>query len=110
MAGSTRQGRALDVVLDIMIAWCLCYTTMPPTAAISIKQLHAKTGEWVRRAGKSKTPVPVTDRGRLVAVLAGPQLPVRRRQRTLLPAYAALLAKGPGHDVLADLAAVRGDR
>jgi hypothetical protein len=43
-------------------------------------------------------------------VLAGAHLPVRARQRTLLPAYAALLAKKPGRDVLADLAAVRGDR
>ncbi len=85
-------------------------TPMPFTAAISIKQLHAKTGEWVRRAGKSKTPLPVTDRGRLVAVLAGPHMPVLRRQRTLLPAYAAMLAKKPGHGVLADLDAVRGDR
>ncbi len=83
---------------------------MPPTVAISIKQLHAKTGEWVRRAGRSRTPLPVTDRGRLVAVLAGAHLPVTRRQRTLLPAYAALLAKKPGRDVLADLDAVRGDR
>ena len=83
---------------------------MPPAATISIKQLHAKTGEWVRRAGKSRTPLPVTDRGRLVAVLAGAHLPVQARQRTLLPAYAALLAKKPGHDVLADLNAVRGDR
>ncbi len=85
-------------------------TPMPPTAAISIKQLHAKTGEWVRRAGQSKTPLPVTDRGRLVAVLAGANLPVRARQRTLLPAYAALLAKKPGRDVLADLDVMRGGR
>jgi hypothetical protein len=38
------------------------------------------------------------------------RLPAPRRQRTLLPAYAALLAKKPGGDVLADLAGVRGDR
>jgi hypothetical protein len=83
---------------------------VPSTTAISIKQLHAKTGEWVRRAGKSRTPLPVTDRGRLVAVLAGTHLQMPRRRRTLLPAYAALLAKAPGQDVLADLNAVRGDR
>jgi antitoxin (DNA-binding transcriptional repressor) of toxin-antitoxin stability system len=83
---------------------------MPPTVAISIKQLHAKTGEWVRRAGKSRTPVPVTDRGRLVAVLAGAHLQAPPRRRTLLPAYEALLAKGTGYDVLADLDAIRGDR
>jgi antitoxin (DNA-binding transcriptional repressor) of toxin-antitoxin stability system len=83
---------------------------MPSTAAISIKQLHAKTGEWVRRAGKSRTPLPVTDRGRLVAVLAGAHFQAPPRRRTLLPAYAGLLAKGISHDVLADLDAVRGDR
>ena len=34
---------------------------------ISIKQLHAETGRWVRMA--RKTPVVVTDRGAEVAVL-----------------------------------------
>jgi len=83
---------------------------MPKATAISIKQLHAKTGEWVRRAGQSKAPLPITDRGRPIAVLAGPDLPIRPRRRTLLPAYAALMKKSAGIGVLADLDAVRGDR
>lgn len=82
---------------------------MPPS--ITIKELHATTGEHVRRAGASRTPVLITDRGEPVAVLANPnQLRPRRRKRTLLPEYERLMAKTPGNDVLDDLAAVRGDR
>ena len=36
--------------------------------------------------------------------------PAGARQRTLLPEFAALIAKGPKTDVSADLDAVRGDR
>lgn len=80
-------------------------------ATITIKELHAKTGEEVRKAGKSRKPVAVTDHGKLVAVLAGPHLyRASSRRRTLLPEYAALLAKPKGNDVLEDLAAVRGER
>lgn len=82
---------------------------MPPS--ITIKELHATTGEHVRRAGASRTPVLVTDRGQSVAVLANPaQLKPRRRKRTLLPEYERLMAKTPGSDVLDDLRAVRGER
>jgi len=78
---------------------------------ITIKELHAKTGEEVRKAGKSLHPVAVTDRGKLVAVLAPPQLcRVTPRRRTLLPEYKAILAKAGAGDVLEDLDAVRGDR
>jgi antitoxin (DNA-binding transcriptional repressor) of toxin-antitoxin stability system len=80
-------------------------------STITIKELHAKTGEQVRSAGQSRHPIAVTDRGKLVAMLAAPHLlPPRSRQRTLLPEYAALLAKPDGNDVVEDLAAVRGDR
>ena len=80
-------------------------------ATITIKELHAKTGEEVRKAGKSRNPVAVTDHGKLVAVLAAPHLYRSSiRRRTLLPEYAALLAKTKGDDVLEDLAAVRGER
>ena len=84
---------------------------MKATASITIKELHARTGPHVRRA--AKTPVKVTDRGQLVAVLAGPHLLVaRRRTRTLLPEYAALLGKprSRSRDVLTDLDAIRGER
>ncbi|MEO5961007.1 MAG: hypothetical protein ABIZ49_02570 [Opitutaceae bacterium] len=82
---------------------------MPPS--ITIKELHATTGEHVRRIGALRSPVLVTDRGQPVAVLGNPSLfKPRRRKRTLLPAYKALMAKTPGNDLLEDLDAVRGDR
>ena len=84
---------------------------MAVTPTITIKQLHAKTGEAVRRAGRSRRPIAVTDHGKLVAVLAAPHLyRANPRRRTLLPEYARLLRKAPSHDVLDDLNAVRGDR
>jgi antitoxin (DNA-binding transcriptional repressor) of toxin-antitoxin stability system len=82
---------------------------MKSSATITIKELHAHTGAHVRRA--AKFPIRVTDRGELVAVLAGPHLvPAERRKRNLLPEYAALLKLKPSHDVLEDLGTVRGDR
>lgn len=78
---------------------------------ITIKELHATTGEHVRRAGKSRTPVVVTDRGEAVAVLANPaMLKPHRRKRTLVPGYESLMSRNPGEDLLDDLNAVRGDR
>jgi len=80
-------------------------------ASITIKQLHQTTGECVRRAGTSRSPVIVTDRGKAVAVLAPPSmLKPRRRKRTLLPEYKVLMAKPPGDDLIDDLNAVRGER
>lgn len=80
-------------------------------SSITIKELHGKTGQHVRRAGSLRVPVVITDRGQAVAVLANPSmLKLRRRKRTLLPEYEALMAKSPGNDVLEDLNAVRGDR
>lgn len=79
--------------------------------SITIKELHATTGKRVRRAGASRTPITVTDRGRPVAVLANPALIARRRRgRVLLPEFAALMNRPPGHDLQSDLDAVRGDR
>jgi prevent-host-death family protein len=78
---------------------------------ISIKQLHRTTGEHVRQAAQSSAPIEVTDRGNPIAVLASPALRVpRRRQRTLLAEYEALLSRRSSGNVLADLDAVRGDR
>jgi antitoxin (DNA-binding transcriptional repressor) of toxin-antitoxin stability system len=80
-------------------------------SSITIKQLHQTTGECVRRAGTSRSPVIVTDRGKAVAVLARPSmLKPRRRKRTLLPEYKVLMAKPPGDDLIDDLNAVRGER
>jgi PHD/YefM family antitoxin component YafN of YafNO toxin-antitoxin module len=82
---------------------------MPPS--ITIKELHATTGEHVRRIGASRSPVLVTDHGQPVAVLGSLSLlKSRRRKRTLLPEFQALMARAPGEGVLDDLTAVRGDR
>jgi prevent-host-death family protein len=81
------------------------------SASITIKELHATTGDCVRRAGAGRAPVIVTDRGEAVAVLASPaMLKPRRRRRTLLPEYAAMMARNQSNDVLDDLDSVRGDR
>ncbi|WP_404423046.1 hypothetical protein [Nibricoccus sp. IMCC34717] len=80
-------------------------------ARLTIKQLHAKTGEWVRQAACSRTPLTITDRGVPIAVLANPSaLKPKGRKRVLLPEYEALLRRAPSRDVLDDLDAVRGDR
>ena len=82
---------------------------MPPS--ITIKELHATTGEHVRRAGSARTPILVTDRGEPVAVLSNPSLlKPKRRTRTLLPEFAALMARGSTGSVQEDLDAVRSDR
>ncbi|OGQ82110.1 MAG: hypothetical protein A2289_02385 [Deltaproteobacteria bacterium RIFOXYA12_FULL_58_15] len=78
---------------------------------ITIKELHATTGEHVRRAGASRRAVLVTDRGQPIAVLANPSLlKPRHRKRTLLPEFVALMARTPGDDVRDDLDEVRSDR
>ena len=79
--------------------------------SITIKELHRLTGASVRRAGDSRAPMTVTDRGEPVAVIAHPSLlKPRRRKRTLLPEFKELMAKPPGDDVAEDLDAVRGER
>jgi prevent-host-death family protein len=81
--------------------------------SVSIRELHEKTGEIVRRAGASRTPVLVTDRGEVVAVLVRPDaVPLAKRpKQVLLPEYVRLILNGPkSDDVLEDLEAVRGDR
>jgi len=94
--------------LDADTTKCHCYTM---AASISIKQLHQTTGELVRLAARSNSPTQVTDRGKPIAVLARPDLLIpRRRNRTLLAEYKALLARKSSGKVLDDLDAVRGDR
>ncbi len=65
--------------------------------SISIRELHNKTGEWVRRADEEQEIV-VTDRGRAVAVLHPLAAKVGRKKtwkdRVLHPAYAAALKAG----------------
>ncbi len=79
---------------------------------VTIKELHARTGEMVRAAGRSRLPVQVTDRGKVVAVIGGVDLKTAKgRRRKLLPEYASLLKKKAAKaSVLSDLDAVRGDR
>ncbi|RRJ94306.1 hypothetical protein Ga0100231_007975 [Opitutaceae bacterium TAV4] len=85
-------------------------------ATVPLTELYAKTGEHVRLAGKTKTPMSITDRERLVAVSPPPapasSVPEKRHQRVILPEYAALLGKAanaPGNNVLDDLDAVRSE-
>jgi prevent-host-death family protein len=86
--------------------------TMRAKRSVSIKELHARTGGIVRESGQSPYPVQVTDRGVPVAVLGPPELVGKpaRRQRRLLPEYAALLHGECVGSVLDDLDAVRGNR
>jgi antitoxin (DNA-binding transcriptional repressor) of toxin-antitoxin stability system len=85
--------------------------TMGKKGSITIKELHTRTGEYVRRAGRSRTPLAVTDRGKVVAALVPPNLPPQgRRRRTLLPEYAEFLTRQDSSDVLRALDAVRSDR
>jgi antitoxin (DNA-binding transcriptional repressor) of toxin-antitoxin stability system len=80
-------------------------------SSISIKQLHQTTGEHVRRAARSATPIAITDRGKPIAMLAKPALlATKPRRRTLLAEYQALLSRKASGSVLDDLDAARGDR
>lgn len=81
-------------------------------ASVSIRELHEKTGEWVRRAGHSRTPVPVTDRGKVVAVLAAPDSVARKRPKpVLLAQYVDVIAQmSASNDILEALDEVRGER
>lgn len=84
---------------------------MASKPVLTVKQLHDDTGPSVRRAGASKRPIPITDRGELVAVLANPSL-VRpaARKRVLLPEYEALMAEPSVDRIQAALDELRGDR
>ena len=62
---------------------------------VSIRELHEKTGEWVRLAEVHEQIV-ITDRGRPVASLSPFRQPAKRnrfRARKILPAYAKLRGK-----------------
>jgi hypothetical protein len=78
---------------------------------ISIKELHEKTGELVRQAGPARSPVPVTDRGKIVAVPGSPKLikAEKRGTRSMPPSYLDLIETLTRTDVIKDLDEVRGD-
>jgi prevent-host-death family protein len=80
--------------------------------SVSIKELHEKTGELVRQAALAKTPVQVTDRGRVVAVIGSPKLLnlAKRPKRELSQEFLAFIKGLPRGDVQADMDAVKGDR
>ncbi len=62
---------------------------------VSIRELHEKTGEWVRLA-ETHEQIIITDRGRPVASLAPYRRPAKRNRftsRKILPAYARLRGK-----------------
>jgi hypothetical protein len=84
---------------------------MASQSVVTIKQLHDDTGALVRKAGASRHPIPITDRGQEVALIASRSLlrPVSRK-RTLLPEYEALMAEPPSTNVQAALDEIRGDR
>lgn len=59
---------------------------------ISIRELHAKTGEWVRQA-EAHEQIIITDRGKPIAALAPFKAPLQTNRfsaRKLLPAYKKL--------------------
>lgn len=65
--------------------------------SVSIRELHTRTGHYVRAAALS--PIEVTDRGRTVARLVpATELPraVRFSERKLLPGFRRLLEKPMG--------------
>jgi antitoxin (DNA-binding transcriptional repressor) of toxin-antitoxin stability system len=78
---------------------------------VTIKELHALTGEYVRRAGKAHSPIVVTDRGTPVAILGNLDLLTATRRRRILSAdFEALMAGDPSGTTAANLDAIRGDR
>lgn len=66
--------------------------------SVSIRELHEKTGEWVRLA-EAHEEIVITDRGRPVASLTPYRRPAKRNRfsaRKVLPAYAKLRGKLSG--------------
>ncbi len=82
---------------------------MTTATVLTIKQLHDDTGPLIRRAGASLRPVPVTDRGKEVAIITNrSQLRPVARKRTILPEYAAIMAEASNTDIQAALDEDRG--
>ncbi len=78
-----------------MTVTIVCYT-MCHMKTISIRELHQKTGEWVRLAARHGE-IRVTDRGRTVARIL-PDTDVRETpyfsRRKLLPDFRRLMQQG----------------
>lgn len=84
---------------------------MNVSSTISIKELHAKTGEHVRQASKTRYPILITDHGKGIAFLVSANfLQKKRPKRTLLPGYKKMMNKRFSGSVLEDLDAIRGER
>ena len=82
---------------------------------ITIKELHARTGAWVRKAGTA--PLQVTDHGKLIAAISATEsVPAKTPcKRVLLKEYQAYLESAaevprPGTSTSDDLDAIRVDR
>jgi prevent-host-death family protein len=64
---------------------------------ISLRELHNKTGKWVRSV-KDEEEIVITDRGVVIAKVVAPDEPSKKKKtwatRTLLPGYAALMKAG----------------
>jgi len=81
------------------------------SSTINFKELHAKTGEHVRRASKNRHPILITDHGKGIAFLVSANLFQKKRpKRTLLPGYKKIMNKRFSGSVLEDLDAIRGER
>ena len=63
---------------------------MPPAITISIRDLHARTGHFVRKA--AEMPVIVTDNGKPVAEISGPALSDGKKTKALAWASRPLIA------------------
>ena len=101
VAGSTSQWTASIAIRTSLLTSsalrAMCHNVHMKT--ISIRELHLKTGEWVRHAA-SRGPIVVTDRGRRVAALqpfdasvTGRPLPNREaaiRKRSKIPVDSAV--------------------
>lgn len=72
--------------------------TLGHMKTVSIRELHEKTGEWVRLA-EAHEQIIITDRGRPVAALAPYRTPAKANRfsdRKILPAYRKLGGKLSG--------------
>lgn len=79
--------------------------------SVPIKALHAKTGEYVRKAQAGEGPIVISDRGKNVAVLAAiGSLPATRRKRVLLAEFAAMMNASAEAFVAATVAEERAAR